>query len=256
MNQHNLDAILVGTGEFSFSEGATSLADAAAKGYIDVGNVRSIAIQPEKEMVSHYGSYRGIRKKDKTIVTQSDLKYLVRLDEWKLDNLLFLFYGTKKTALTQAAISSATAIDDLEFSATAGVVGRWYPLLNNGVPVREILTLTIPTLTEGTHYELDKKLGRIRFLSEQSADLTPTVTTAEITALQTLEPLKKLSREGYCRLTLWDQHDTDILVLDHDGFKGEISINNQPEIAGDAEAELELLVEVIEVGGNVYIRES
>ena len=56
---HNLTALLLGTAEFSFAEGALSAADGRAKGYVDFGNVVAFTIQPEIEKVELEGLKPG-----------------------------------------------------------------------------------------------------------------------------------------------------------------------------------------------------
>lgn len=260
IQEHNVEAVIIGTGEFAFCEGATSVADAQAKGYQDVGNVRSIAIQPDKEEFFHYGSYRGSRRKDKKVVTQSELKYLVRLDEFSQKNLLHAFFGSAGTNHTQ---SSLTAIDgqDLAFGTTPAVIGRWYDILTSaGARVRNLTTVTIATLTENTDFVLDLANGRIRFLTAQSSDLTPVITCPAITAgdaynMKATIPLGKLSREGFGKMYIYDQSEDGIVAFEHTDFKCEVSINNQPELGADSEIEIELVVEVLTPAGTIYSRE-
>lgn len=52
------------------------------EGYcVDFGNVLNVSVNSSVEELKHYGSYNGVRRVDRTSITQSELAYTVRLDE-------------------------------------------------------------------------------------------------------------------------------------------------------------------------------
>lgn len=256
---HDLDALLIGTGEFSFAVGATTTTAGGINGpFTDVGNVTAFQIQPETTRQDHRGSYRGIKRLDKSVITAADAKYLIRIDEWKKDNLLYLFYGDDGTAWTQSSQSSASA-DALDFSSTAAVIGKWYDVTVSGARVRDLTALTIATLTENTDFVVDYELGRVRFLTAQSASRTPTISANAITSsdakyLYGVTPLANPSRSGIGRLTCFDQSESAKVVFDHVDFGCEVSINGQPEVDGENYSNIELMVSVTSPVGTLYVR--
>lgn len=259
---HNLDALLIGTGEFHFSEGATTaaLAGGVGKGYRSFDNVKAFALQPEAEQKEHVGSYRGVRRVDKTIVTQVKFGYRLTLDTFDLQKFLFMYFGVETTAFTQAALATANG-DALAFSGgSPSEANKWYDIRYSGARVREISALTIATLTENTDFVVDTKLGRIRFLVAQSSSLTPVITAPEITSasstyLKALTPLEKTLRKGIARLVCYDQNDDNIIVFDHVDFGCEVYLNNQTEVSGDDFSSYELIVKLTSPVGTVYARE-
>lgn len=128
---HNLVALLLGTGEFSFSLGATSAANARARGYVDFGNIVALTPSTEPTKEEHFGSYRGVRRKDRTLITETKLEYQIRADEWNRLNLEILFGASSITGHTQSALT-AVAGEVLAFATTAGVKGRWYEIRTAG----------------------------------------------------------------------------------------------------------------------------
>jgi hypothetical protein len=259
IQEHDLQSLLIGTGEFSFAAGATTAtAGGVTAPYTDVGNVIAFQVQPETTRQDHKGSYRGIKRLDKSLITSADTKYLVRIDEWKKDNLLYLFYGDDGTAWTQSSASSASG-DALDFSATAAVIGKWYDVKISGARIRDLTALTIATLAEGTDFVVDYELGRVRFLTAQSASRTPTVSANAISAssskyLYGVTPLANPSRSGIGRLTCYDQDENAGVVFDHVDFGCEVSINGQPEIDGENYSNIELMVSVTSPVGTLYVR--
>ncbi|MCL5099266.1 MAG: hypothetical protein M1608_17375, partial [Candidatus Omnitrophica bacterium] len=93
----NLDALYLGTGEFSFSPDAISLADARAKGFMDFGNINATGFKPTTEKVEHEGSYRGVRRIDTTRITKALLEYQIKCDEWDREKLKLILGGEDAT---------------------------------------------------------------------------------------------------------------------------------------------------------------
>lgn len=116
---HNTDALVIGTGEFSFSEGATSVANATLRGFRDVGNVVGFQPQLDVQKLDHKGSNRGQLIKDKSITTEQGTTYIVKMDEWKVSNLLYLFAGTEGDGWTQVAYTGLTGTQPASFAFTS-----------------------------------------------------------------------------------------------------------------------------------------
>ncbi len=260
---HNLDALLIGTGEFFFAEDALTAAAAGApgKGYRSFDNLKAFALQPEAEQKEHIGSYRGKRRVDRTFITQTKLGYRLTCDTMGLQKLLFMFFATEATAFTQSALTAANG-DALAFStgSLASQPNLWYDVLYSGVQVRNITALTIATLTENTDFVVDKLLGRVRFLTSQTASRVPVVTAPAITSssagyLKALTPQTKNLRKGIGRLVCYDQ-DPDNIVFDHAGFGCEVYISNQVEVNGEDVASYEVIVKLTSPVGTVFCRED
>lgn len=258
---HNLTALLIGTGEFAFSEGATSAANAQARGWLDFGNV--VAFTPEAALTKeeHMGSYRGVRRADKTIITENGFSWKLRLDEWHRKNLEILFSGTAGTAHTQL-IQSAANGEVLGFTANPVKIGYWYDLKTAaGLRLFDVTSVTIATKTEGTDFVIDGKLGRIRFLTAQAADLTPVITAPAIVAgssasFRSITPLADPVKQGYGRIYIYDQDDTNKLVVAHVDFSCEVTMDSASEIDGTSFTDLTLDVKVGADVGNVFFRED
>lgn len=257
---HNLNSLLVGTGEFSFADGATSAANALVVGYVDFGNVLAFTPQVENEKLEHFGSYRGVRRKDKTLATQVQMVYQLRLDEWKKEVLEILFGSSAGTNHTQSS-ASAVSGDAIDFTSITWDERKWYDLTISGARVRNLTTVTIATKTEGTDFEIDSVLGRIRFLTTQSTSLTPVITAPAIAAggdnyMVGLKPMQNITREGYGRLVIYDQLDANKVVMDHLDFSCEVSVESAAEVDGQNWSEVTLNVEVTDDVGNLLYRQA
>lgn len=256
---HNLIALLIGTGEFSFSPDATTAAEARTKGYIDIGNVAAFTPAVEPTVEDHFGSYRGVRRKDKRVVTETGIQYQLRADEWNYKNLEILFGASTTTGHTQAAISAASG-EVLGFTAVPAVIGRWYEIRSSGgLRLRQLTTVTITAKVEGTDFDLDLLLGRIRFRTAQTSDLTPTVTAPVITAdtnnaFLGLTPLADPVKSGMGRLVCYDQNDNNKVVYDHLEFSCDVSVSSVAEVDGTGFAELTINVDVTSIPGTIFVR--
>lgn len=255
---HNLKSLVIGTGEFSFAENATSAANAKTLGWLDFGNVLAVTPQVEVTTEEHFGSYRGVRRKDKTLATQSKLTYELKLDEMNKRNLLVLFGATETTQWTQT-VKSAVAGDAWAFNVVPSGAEKWWDVLISGVRVRGITALTIPTLVEGTDFFVDQLNGRVRFAANQVASRTPTVTAPAITATDNgsfwaLTPFGDVIKQGYGRLTLYDQNDNNKVVLDHQDFSCDIKIESFGELNGQNITEITMSVTITDTVGTIYSR--
>lgn len=258
MNVKTLDRLRIGTGEFFFSPGAATPAAAQAAGYIDFGNIVAFQPRTESQKNEHRGSYEGITRIDKTIESEQKLTYVLRADEWDEQKLLIAFKGTAGTAFTQSALVAADG-SDLLFGTTPAVIGRWYNLLDiAGAQARNLTAVTIATLTENTDFVVAHKEGMIRFLTAQSADLTPVLTAPAVVAgedanLKLITPLSGSSKTGIGRLKAFDDNHGNKLVMDHVGFACEITADEIQEFDGSTFSQITLNVLVTDPIGSLYI---
>lgn len=258
---HNTTALLIGTAEFSFSEGAISAADAQLRGWLDLGNLVAFTTEPEVTREEHLGSYRGQRRADRQIVTENKVRYKLRSDEFNKKLMEFLYSGTATTGHTQAALS-AVAGQVLAFATTAAKIGYWYDLKTAaGARLRDVTSVTITALVEGTDFVIDSKLGRIRFLTAQVADLTPTITAPVIAAGDAgsffgIKPLQDPVRQGYGKLVVFDQFDSNKVVWEHEAFQCEVTVDSGGEVEGTGFTETVLDVLIGEDVGLVLLRDD
>lgn len=258
---HNVNAILKCTAEFSFAENATTaaMAGGVGYGYRDIGNVDKSTVKLEVEKREIKGSYRGIRKTDKHLVTQEKMSFDLDSHELNAHNLSILFGGSATTGFTQSA-QTAQSADALVFSSgSPSDSSKWYDIRLSGARLRSLTTVTISTLTEGTDFEVDKKLGRIRFLTQQTASRTPVVTcpaitAADATAFTAFVPMENTSRNGIGRLTFYDENNDNRVALDYVDFKCEILAEANLEFDPESEANIKITVTVLDEPGIMYLR--
>lgn len=258
MNLKNNNAILLGTGEFRFSDGARTVAEARTRGYLDFGNIAKVSLQPEIEEAKDYSSDEGFRNLARTWVTRAEVKFNLTLSELKNENLQSLFFGTPGTQLTQAAMA-AVAGTAINFSVgSPSVPNRWYDILVAGAPVRNITAVTVATLVEGTDFEVEYRLGLIRFLTAQTVARTPTVTGPQITAATAPKALNILAasqRSGIGRLTIFDRDTVNRVFMEVVDFGCDVKITGNTEIDGQNASRMELIVSLTTPRGRVDVRE-
>lgn len=141
----NLNSMVKLTGEFSFAEGATSVASANALGWLDFGNITAVNISPTAEWVEHSSMVRGTIVKNKKAVKSTALEFGVKCDEFRQDIVNKILMGSNTTALSQAASSSSagTALPNPVYA------GRWYPLIKSGTHYREVSGVTLAVTSGG-----------------------------------------------------------------------------------------------------------
>lgn len=116
-------------------------------------------------------------------------------------------------------------------------------------------------LLQGTDFEVDDVLGRVRFTAAQTATIQPIVSSPAIAAdganfLHSMTPLEDAEVEGYGRLVVFDQHDAGV-VVDHRDFKCKIKADTTGAFDGTNWTELKLNVQALsDEIGTIFNREA
>jgi|ERR1041384_1425354 hypothetical protein len=243
----NLAAVIEASGQFSLAAGTTTVAAAQAAGYRDFGNIVGLTLSPKGTTKEHMGAYNGIRKVDKSVVTELRLGYKVEVDEASAQNISFHYYGTLGTNYSQAA-KSAVAVDAL----TTPVKGVWYDLLISGVRYRNLTVVAIvstPSVVENTDYVVDYKTGRIRFITTPPGTLTSisitcaAIATTDATSMYTITPNNKPIVRGIARALIYDTEGN--FIAEHEGMYCEIYPDGTVDFDGTKYAEIGLDVNVV-----------
>ncbi|AHF92491.1 hypothetical protein OPIT5_29280 [Opitutaceae bacterium TAV5] len=266
---HHTTADLVGTVQLLFSAGATTRAQALARGYLDMGCFNGAEFKAEVAKTEVIKSYRGRSFLARNIPGIMKHGYDLATNEFSdARKIRFALLGEDTDPFTQLALP-ATEVDPLVFSVQAPAIHNlWYPVTRTtgGVTrqIREIEALTFPDLVEGVDFIVDPKLGLVRFINAAAlpvAEIAPTVTAPAITGadhplgLKAVKPLTRGSYSGYARFLIWDGNEQQPLVMDHQDFSCELSLSGPPTISRDSLSELKILVTITHDQGLVYYRD-
>ncbi len=261
------DAVLAGaTVEFWFAAGANTREEAYQKGFKRVANVIGTTPQMETQAIETMGSFRGRRTLIKH--TETSRRRIYQLDNNVLDlqALEIEMRASKGEDFTQEAYA-AEEVDAFAFTAgSPSQSGVGYPLTDDGVRVRHVSAVTIDSggspLVEGTDFRVDKEHGLVFFLTEQTASATPTVTADAIDAESEkfefgLNPDDVQHRAGYGSIYIYDLHAGNRIHHRHEDFSCIIRPGDATQRDGESEeARTQILVEVTEDAGNVYVRRA
>jgi len=148
----------LGRGELYFDDGS---------GERYIGNTPEFTLSTATETLEHYNSDKGLRNRDRNIVTQVTYSGSFTTDHISPENLAMLFMGTADT-LTQSALTGESDV----FDSVSPML--WYQLgTSDAAPagVRGVSNVSVEgagatTLTEGSDYELDAQLGRLQILPD------------------------------------------------------------------------------------------
>lgn len=164
------------------------------RAYRDIGNCTAFTITQESEVKEHTSYLSGIATRDLEVPVSNKMSLSFQVDEMSMANLARFLSGNFQTFENGANILNAAAVVSTVFpgaenyyvdtATTDFVWDLWYPItldLGSG-PIQAIdfesqalQAITVrknPTsrtandgtvLTEGTHYEIDRKAGMIRF---------------------------------------------------------------------------------------------
>ena len=255
----------LGTAEFSFCEGANTVAQAAALGFRDFGNLKAFSSTPGGDDKNHKGSYRGTVRTDRRKQVGLELGYKLTGDEFHGLSLALLWLGTNDTGsfFTQTALAAVPG-GAITFSAgSPSSPLKWYDLFSStGTRVRNLTAVTIATKTEGVDFEVDYRLGRIRFITAQTAAVTPTLSAAAIAAGDPLSmfritPVTAGVKSGMGRLNVFEENPTTGgLVLAHEDFSCDLSVDGNPDLKNDDWSDYSVNVLITSLAGAVYYPQS
>jgi hypothetical protein len=156
---HDVDNYTLGKGIVYFDQ----LVGGVNQGELDLGNAPAVTLAINLDTLEHFSSRGGLRAKDKRVVSEITPVINFTLDELTSDNFALLFMADV-TEVNQAAASVAA-------EAVTARHDRWVKLANRMVTSG---TVVIGAYTEGTDYEVDYTVGRIKVLS------TGTITDGQV----------------------------------------------------------------------------
>lgn len=190
---------LLGRGRLYLSGDVSRVGGAASVGYRDVGNVTNFTVTQESETKEHRSSLQGIQVVDLEVPVSQKMIISFTCDEVNQHNLARFFSAELLTPNLGATLANASAVASndgavaaanffLDTATTDQVHDLWYTLeleftglgifraidfeaqATQAITVRKAVATRTDTaggtlLTEGTHYEIDRKMGRVRFFN-------------------------------------------------------------------------------------------
>lgn len=166
----------LGRGEIFFARKDPTSGAMGGEAYF--GNTPSFNISFEPEKLEHFSSDRGIREKDRSVILQVNRTGSLETDNISPNNVALFFFGS-----TDALTVMPITIPSEAVGGTSGVeLGMFYQLgastispsghrnivhPGTGATAFELKKGATP-LVEGVDFILDKKLGRIEFLTTSS----------------------------------------------------------------------------------------
>lgn len=257
-NVTNTSALLRVGAEFRFSSGATSKAVALQNGFAPFGNIVDVTPAIQTKTVEHVSSNRGNPRKDREDVTQSQIQFKVKSDEFNVILQKVMLAGNAGTNFIQDSNVGENA-DVLGFSnAGRFAIGNWYDITVGGDRFRNLTGLTISGKTEGTDFVVDNLTGSIAFKTTQSTDLTPVVSNPAIVAgvksFVGIKPGQVVKLTGYGRLMLFDQDGDNMVFADYQDFSCQVTLDTASAFNATSFGDLTFSVLVTEDVGNWLTR--
>lgn len=205
---------------FASNDATTGLSGA----YRHLGNCPEFSVTLDVETLEHQSSLSGLKTTDKEVVVSQTMNLTLSLDEINFDNLALFLAGSNATGHTN--ITSLSGNNVLTSSAT---LGRYYDLYDDATGNRvyditaktDLSLLSDPgsssvTLSEGTDYTVDLKMGRILILYNSpntvaSAPIwvTYTATGTPIATIDQVEALTTTSVAGSLKFISQNPTDAD-----------------------------------------------
>ncbi len=177
-----------------------SLTPPRRKGWRDLGNVVEHSFESEKEVLDHFSTKTGARKKDRSVNRQISEALVVTLDELSTLNMKHFFRGDAITNV--AAASSGGSVTD----EVAQLVGEELIMLGYGynaasIVVKDITGVTTHVLNTDYEIEVDAISGysgirRIDGAGIADGDYVRITYAYDVRAHKQFAPQTKALREG------------------------------------------------------------
>jgi len=258
---HHTRAEIQGTTMLLGCIGAVSRADAIAKGMLDYGNFLATEIKAEANKEARLKAVRGVVRKVGHTAGMISLGYEFTTRE-VADRRKFKFglLGSEATPFTQAALGAVNGTAIAFTEPAPSKPGVWYALLYNGTHVHALTSVTVAGKVEGVDFVVDLKLGLIRFLVAQTANVTPVLTGPLIDASHKdymigVQPQTNVIYKGYWTVAAFDQDPENNLVMRHEFFSADLSVTAWPKIDHTGQSELKFQLDITQDNPVAYHRD-
>jgi hypothetical protein len=143
-----------------------------ADGFRDLGNVPSLRLTLETDVLEHKESRSGSRQSDLRIVRERTASVTMTLESFTKENLMMLLFGTSQV------VAGATVADEVFPTVAVGdVVALNHTNLTSFTSLAD--NVAAP-LTLGTHYTVDLKGGMVTMLATRAhSPTTPHMSTVQ-----------------------------------------------------------------------------
>lgn len=141
---------------------ATRDASGNATGFRDIGNVPMLKLSLETDVLEHKESRTGQRLTDLRLIRERRARVMVTLDSFTKANLMMLLYGT-----SSSVAGGTVSAEALPSGLVAGdMVSLAFPLVDPAEAFTIVDSAGTPaSLTENTHYKVDKGAGMVTILN-------------------------------------------------------------------------------------------
>ena len=129
--------------------------------YIDVGNVPSLTVQLETDVVEHKESTSGQRLLDFRLIRENRARVTMTLENFNKTNLKMLMYGTDQTTTTATSVTNEVIAPLGHTLAVGDIFFTKFPNITSLV----ISDSTPTPLVAGTNYTADTETGKITMLT-------------------------------------------------------------------------------------------
>lgn len=144
--------------------GSSRATDGSITTFRDFGNVPSLRLSLETDTLEHKESRTGQRLTDLRLTQERRANISMTVENFSKENLMMLLYGTSST------VSGATVTNEVFPNSPALAVGDMVSLAHTLIDPNAAFTIVDSagsplTLTNGTHYKVDKSGGIVTMLA-------------------------------------------------------------------------------------------
>ena len=267
------DNSVYGTGQFRLHyTNVSNPAQALLGPAYAFGNEAKITVNPEAEQSKIVRNNRGVNRISGNPTKEFKVSYEIEISELTYNGLARGLFMDQTTPSDNARSAQATqAIVTLDFRTSQSKthhLDRWYDLSNSSLRFQHLNSAALTgalasygaaadstTLLEGTDYELDKVLGRVRFLKAIDDQISGSVNFSEITSSSEIygkvqTPLAANMLSGIGVIDVWEDSE---LIWKHEGFACDLIPNGDIDFNSDLST-VKLRANAKVPMGNLFVR--
>lgn len=170
-----------------------------ATSYLEVGNVPTLTVQLETDVVEHKESTSGQRLLDFRLIRENRARVTMTLENFNKKNLMMLMYGTESSASTTTTVTGESIAPSGTTLTSGDIFFTKFPNVTSVVVKDSGSPAT--TWVAGTNYTVDAVTGKITVLTVPTTPVLPLLVDYTAAAYESVQLFRAANPERALRFT-------------------------------------------------------
>lgn len=171
-----------------------------ATSYLEVGNVPTLTVQLETDVVEHKESTSGQRLLDFRLIRENRARVTMTLENFNKKNLMMLMYGTESSTTTTTTVTGESLAPSGTTLTSGDIFFTKFPNVTS-VVVKDSGSPTATTWVAGTNYTVEAATGKITVGTVPSTPQLPLLVDYTAAAYESVQLFRAANPERALRFT-------------------------------------------------------